>query len=266
MKKYLFIPLLMVQSAFALTDKELIDIEQEAFQLYSSQSALTQSQQQVAESLVSQAKGHLNNEALMTSARNLVEKSEKHIASYEAKGSESNVLIKGIDLDAIIAQNKNPFRQKDDNDASKPLPSLLVFVSLGMPENVLYPLAEQTAKAGGTLVLRGFYNNQLSQTLQTLKPIIEETGVDFQLDPTLYRLFSVVKVPEIIVVGEPLSPCDASKKVCDRRLPKHDRVRGNVTLYYALEQFSWNGDAKDTALSHLNALQSQQWNRVIQGN
>lgn len=265
MKNYLYILIFIAGTTIAASDNKLVQYQSDANVLNNSQDEIIADYMDDAHSLVDGAALYLQDKALLEDAEKLVSNSEKHISSYRSKNSEStSSLVSGIDLDQLITKYKNPFRQKADNDASKPLPSLLVFVSLGMPEQALYALAEQTAKARGSLVLRGFYGNRLSETLKILRPIVEETGVNFLIDPTLYRLFSVVKVPEIIVVTEPLSPCDAAKKVCDRRLPTHDRMRGNVTLYYALEQFVWQGDAKDKALEHLNALQSDQWNDMVQ--
>jgi len=45
-------------------------------------------------------------------------------------------------------------------------PSLMVFVSLGMPKHSLQQWNLQVTKAGGTLVLRGLVNNSMKQTVK----------------------------------------------------------------------------------------------------
>ncbi|PRQ65184.1 type-F conjugative transfer system pilin assembly protein TrbC [Vibrio mediterranei] len=221
-------------------------------------------QMQEAQQLIDTSNRTLGISGLMESAQELVSTSE----SLSPKLNGSNRLqlslenSNGIDLDALIANYSSPLKQKTEDQTSTPLPSLMVFVSSSMPSTLMAPLAKQTVAAKGSMVLNGFIGGKLSTTVTFMNDLIQETGVHIIIDPTMYELFDVKSVPTILVTNEPLKPCNPDNGACNRQQPVHDRIKGNVTLYHALEQFAWHGDTANNALEHLNALNASGWESI----
>ncbi|MGI9214755.1 MAG: TrbC family F-type conjugative pilus assembly protein, partial [Gammaproteobacteria bacterium] len=78
-------------------------------------------------------------------------------------------------IDLEVNKNVNP---RDNN------PSLIVFLSLGMPKHSLQQWNLQVTKAGGVLVLRGFVNNSMKQTVKKITEILgKEPQGGFSIDP-----------------------------------------------------------------------------------
>jgi conjugal transfer pilus assembly protein TrbC len=113
-------------------------------------------------------------------------------------------------------------------------PSLLVFVSLAMPDPTLTRLVEQAARANAILVLRGFENGSLKQTVSHLQRLIGGRQVAAQIDPQAFDRFAITKAPTFVLVrgGLQAQPCGDS--MC---LPAgaYASVAGDVSLDYALE-------------------------------
>src|SRR3546814_2744530 len=71
-----------------------------------------------------------------------------------------------------------------------------------MPPKALRQLIQDTARAGGVVVFRGFPNNSLKAFSQALGKIVERQD-DFAhigIDPRLFRTFDVQAVPTYIAV------------------------------------------------------------------
>ncbi len=105
------------------------------------------------------------------------------------------------------------------------LPTLLVFVSFGMPKNSLSELARSVQKIDGALVIRGLVENSFIKTAEKVK----ELGNGILLDPTLFDRYQIDVVPTFILRN---ADSDAG----------HDRLSGNVTLDFALAEFSSKGE------------------------
>lgn len=218
-----------------------------------------------AQALISTSQSRINAVDVQQKAKAFVTDSEKFVGQQTFSASNSDKpLVNGINIGDLIAQYKNPYQEKENPTEGKELPTLMVFISSSMPEQALRDLAIQTKKADGIMVINGFVGGKLSSTIEFLKPYIEETEVMINIDPTMFELFKVTSVPEIIVTTEPLTPCTPDKGGCEYVVPKHDRIKGNVTLYYALEQFSWDGVTSTTSLDHLGKLQAGQWNNAYE--
>src|SRR3546814_12021505 len=72
-------------------------------------------------------------------------------------------------------------------------PQLIAFASLSMPPKALRELIQDTARAGGVLVFRGFPNNSMTAFSQALGQILKRQG-DFAnvgLDPRLFRALAI---------------------------------------------------------------------------
>ena len=106
---------------------------------------------------------------------------------------------------------------------------LIVFVSLGMPDAALKQLALEAEKTKARLVIRGLIDNSFKTTMTRL----QELKIPVEIDPTLFDLFEVKRVPTFIRCK--MSPEGAVKE-------NHDRLTGNIFIRDALEKFKQWGE------------------------
>lgn len=117
-------------------------------------------------------------------------------------------------------------------------PQLIVFVSLSMPAKALRAIVEDTARAGGVVVFRGFPDNSMRAFTERLGKIVarEDDFANIGIDPRLFRAFDVAAVPTYVAVSSDFDLCAGF--ACRTQVPAHDRMVGNVTLEYALTSFA----------------------------
>lgn len=117
-------------------------------------------------------------------------------------------------------------------------PQLIAFASLSMPPKALRQLIEDTARAGGVVVFRGFPNNSMKEFSDRLGKIVERQDdfANIGIDPRLFRAFDVHAVPTYIAVSSDFDLCAGFS--CRTRVPPYDRMIGNVTVEYALSSFA----------------------------
>ena len=115
-----------------------------------------------------------------------------------------------------------------------PGPGLLVFVSFSVPQQTLERLVEQAARAKATLVLRGFVNGSLQDTVLRVQRLIGEREVAFQIDPQAFDRFTIAKTPSFVLVreGAQSKPCSSGQCFATDAFVS---TAGDVSLDYALE-------------------------------
>ncbi len=106
---------------------------------------------------------------------------------------------------------------------------VIVFVSLGMPSNSLKQLAIEAEKTKTRLVIRGLLDNNFKTTMTRL----QELKIPVEIDPTLFELFEVERVPTFIRCK--MTPEGAVKA-------GHDRISGNIFISDAIEKFDRFGE------------------------
>ncbi len=131
-------------------------------------------------------------------------------------------------------------------------PQLLVFVSFSMPFKSLVTLAKETKRAGGILVLRGLKAHSFKATTSALLPVIEKTGQGILIDPLLFRQFDIHKVPSFVLTKH--QECFPHQSCVTQ---KFDKLTGHVSVPYALEEISKNGDLKEEAKTFLKKLREK---------
>lgn len=135
-------------------------------------------------------------------------------------------------------------------------PQLIVFVSLSMPAKALRAIIEDTARAGGVVVFRGFPDNSMRAFIERLGKVVarEDSLANIGIDPRLFRAFDVAAVPTYVAVSSDFDLCAGFS--CRTQVPAHDRMVGNVTLEYALTSFAEaNGPGARVAAVGLKRLQ-----------
>jgi conjugal transfer pilus assembly protein TrbC len=109
---------------------------------------------------------------------------------------------------------------------------LYVFVSLSMPKSILEQYGQIAKQIGAKLIIRGFKNNSFKETVEYTKEVV------CQVDPVAFKKFNITSVPSFV-----LSTND-----------QFDKLVGNVSIKYALEQFATQGDLKTQAQEYLKRL------------
>lgn len=140
-----------------------------------------------------------------------------------------------VDLGAI-ARGYEAMGSPSPGDSSKSGPALLVFVSFSMPEPTLQRLVEQASQSGATILLRGFADGSLQQTVTRAQRLIGQRQVGFQLDPQAFDRFSVTATPTFVLIKDGATPAPCAAGTC-YPASSFAAVAGDVSIDYALEYF-----------------------------
>lgn len=137
--------------------------------------------------------------------------------------------VGAIDFDEIVAGAATNANAKGGE-----APQFIVFASLSMPPASLKRMIQDTARAGGVVVFRGFPNNSMKEFASRLGQIVEDRQAfaNIGIDPRLFRAFDVQAVPTYVVVSSDFDLCAGFD--CRTKVPPFDRMSGNVTVDYAL--------------------------------
>lgn len=115
----------------------------------------------------------------------------------------------------------------------QPGPALLIFVSFSMPESTLRHLVDQAAKAQATVVIRGFVNGSLRDTVARTQGMIGNRQVAFQIDPQAFERFAVARTPTFVLVRDGARGQACSAGTC-MAADAFVATTGDVSLNYAL--------------------------------
>ena len=130
----------------------------------------------------------------------------------------------------------------------------ILFTSLSVPAASWRQWAHEAALAGVPLVLRGVGEGGLRGTVTAIGDRLGGHDAGVAIDPRLFRLFGIERVPAVVVVPGGVPPC-ASRGCADDAPPPHDRITGNIGLIAALETIAAEGDAgRDAARRMLGQM------------
>ncbi|MFP3018270.1 MAG: type-F conjugative transfer system pilin assembly protein TrbC [Candidatus Tisiphia sp.] len=122
---------------------------------------------------------------------------------------------------------------------------LKMFISSGMPSNLLKTYHQQAVKYGGTLVFKGLPNGSFKELSKLVMSISENGEVgSMQIDDEAFDQFGINVVPAILLVKQEgyLDRCfGKSCKVT------YDKITGSIGIKAALEKFVINGDLSQEA-------------------
>ena len=137
-------------------------------------------------------------------------------------------------------------------------PEILLFTSLSVPAASWRQWARDAARIGAPLVMRGVAEGSLRATVKRIGDRLGGAEAGVAIDPRLFRLFGVTRVPAVVVVPGGVPPC-RSRGCSDDPAPPHDRVTGNIGLAAALEAIAAEGSAgRDAARRHLARLRGEE--------
>ncbi len=131
---------------------------------------------------------------------------------------------------------------------------VLIFTSLSVPAASWRQWARNAARTGAPLVLRGVGERGLPETAKAIGERLGGAEAGVAIDPRLFRLFGVTRVPAVVVVPGGVPAC-RSRGCADDPAPPHDLVTGNIGLIAALEAVADEGSAgRETARRSLERL------------
>ena len=142
---------------------------------------------------------------------------------------------------------------------------ILIFTSLSVPAASWRQWAREAARAGAPLVLRGVAEDGLRATVERIGARLGDakagpgsgSGAGIAIDPRLFRLFGVERVPAVVVVPGGVPPC-RSRGCAGDPAPPHDRIAGNIGLIAALQAIADEGAVgRDTARRQLERLRGE---------
>ena len=135
---------------------------------------------------------------------------------------------------------------------------VLIFTSLSVPAASWRQWARDAARTGAPLVLRGVGEGGLPETAKAIGERLGGAEAGVAIDPRLFRLFGVTRVPAVVVVPGGAPAC-RSRGCAEDAAPPHDRIVGNIGLVAALEAVAFEGDAgRDIARGHLERLRGEE--------
>ena len=119
---------------------------------------------------------------------------------------------------------------------------ILIFTSLSAPAASWRQWARDAARTGAQLVLRGVGEGGLRATARAVGERLDGHDAGVAIDPRLFRLFGIERVPAVVVVPGGVPPC-RNRGCSGDAPPPFDLVTGNIGLAAALEAVADEGDA-----------------------
>ncbi len=150
------------------------------------------------------------------------------------------ILISLLTGTAAIASDANVIEQifsgyeqmKQNSCPEKRQEGFYIFVSLSMPKGLLEQYNNIAKQIGAKLVMRGFKNNSFKETVAVTQRTL------MQVDPVAFKKFGITSVPSFVLSNN----------------DQFDKLVGNVSIKYALEEFEAKGDLKTQAKEYLMRL------------
>ena len=139
-----------------------------------------------------------------------------------------------IDLEALARGYASQAEAMTQAQGLATGPGLLVFVSLSMPRPTLQRLVDQAARVKASIVLRGFANGSLRDTVAQVQGLIGSRQVAVQIDPQAFDRYAVTRVPTFVLVRDGTRPVACASGSC-APADSFLRTSGDVSLDYALE-------------------------------
>lgn len=136
-----------------------------------------------------------------------------------------------IDLEALA---RGYASQITDPAGLQSGPTLLVFISLSMPQPTLTRLIDQAARAHATVLIRGLANGSLRDTVAQVQALIGRRPVAVQIDPRAFDRYAVTRVPSFVLARDSTQSTACASGRC-APAEGYLRASGDVSLDYALE-------------------------------
>lgn len=135
---------------------------------------------------------------------------------------------------------------------------VLVLLSLSVPAASWRQWAHDAARIGAPLVLRGVGEDGLPGSARRIADRLGGAEAGVAIDPRIFRLFGIERVPAVVVVPGGVPPC-RSRGCAEDPAPSHDLIAGNVGLAAALQAVADEGAVGgEVARRHLERMERPQ--------
>lgn len=177
-------------------------------------------------------------ERFSAEARDLRDSLTDRLAANGEVGSAKSLITAEGDIDAGALASAAGEIARASRDEGEAGPLFVTFISLSMPDAALTSIIRDTKKAGGVVMVRGFYGGSYGAFANRVRELFEEGDeVGISIDPRYFQAVGVYTVPTYaVVMGEPV--CDGF--VCER-VPA-DTLSGNISVAAALQLLSDRGE------------------------
>ena len=186
--------------------------------------------------------------------RSIVERALKRAGEAARQSAGQSVPGSSRESAAPLPAERHAARTADGLAGRGNTPEIILFTSLSVPAASWRQWARDAARIGAPLVMRGVAEGSLRATVKRIGDRLGGAEAGVAVDPRLFRLFGVTRVPAVVVVPGGVPPC-RSRGCSGDPAPPHDRVTGNIGLAAALETIAVEGDVgRDAARRHLQRL------------
>ena len=177
-------------------------------------------------------------------SRSVIERALEHVGTDAGPASDNAVTSSPVSR-----------RHAGMNEArGGPTAEVLLFTSLAVPAASWRASARDAARIGAPMVLRGVAAGSLPATARQITTRLGGAEAGVAIDPRLFRLFGIARVPAVVVVPGGVPPC-RSRGCADDAPPPFDVVAGNLSLAAALEAIAAEGsEGRAIARGHLATL------------
>ncbi len=177
----------------------------------------------------------------------------------KAKKTEKSI-TRQYEQDAQFAEKKaneiinNNIQHKPN--ASKPMSSVLVFVSFSMPRQSLEEYLRDAKKIHASVIIRGLIDNSFQKTFLVIANLVKTSGGEgVELNPLWFKRFGIKEVPAVVIVPEG-SAC-FKQDICSNETD-FDVMKGDITLAAALKIIRDKGQfSNNLAQAALDTLQDR---------
>ena len=172
----------------------------------------------------------------------LVDNLEKRSQTFQVENEEllKNLEIPELEfeLEALISEAEKKSDLISKTCPRKTVTGLFIFISNAIPKSSLISLAKQANDYSAMLVMRGFVNDSFKETVVFIQELNEQ-GNRAMIDPETFAKYDIEQVPAFVLNQDDIN---------------YDKISGNITLTYALEQFAASGDTRVLAQEILSAV------------
>lgn len=169
----------------------------------------------------------------------IIKKKTDSATSLPVKGKNKDTAIDDI----LENYNKLQVAQNLPYDKS----NIFIFISFGMPENLIYEYFKEAEKLKAILIIRGLLKDSsgkysIPETSKKILQITNGKGGKVIIHPDLFEMFDIKQAPSIVRTNASFE-CLENGSACSF-IPTFDKIAGSVSIKYALDVFNRDGETK----------------------
>lgn len=179
----------------------------------------------IAEQTTKNLNDELANKNYQKLVEDVLEKQSKRKGTYNDNKNDKSFVSEALSAFGEI--------NKKATSPSSSKEGMYIFVSFSMPKELLWTLNEEAKSLGARLVIRGLKDNSFKETFKAVQ-LDKKRVLRLDINPKLFEKYSITQVPTFVITEGSDS--------------KYDKITGNLSTKYVLEEFSQNGELKNSRL------------------